>query len=203
MIRLRPGSSVPWKRPRRSTTQALCCGTMRTPSITNAITTPRSRIQNQYFASTGMNEAATAAPTASASFQNMSPPLDWAILCDPKRIAVGGEHVEGAPRLDPFDPVHPRLPARAAIAHARKPGAGIQPALEARRHAGVDRRHLLCGVPGLVDVHAVAAGRTENRRHEALRGELEPEPGRQRRAERRDAEHQQVEGAGHELDDHQ
>ena len=47
MIRLSPGSSVPWKRPRRSTTHALCCGTMRTPSMTKAMTTPSSRIQNQ------------------------------------------------------------------------------------------------------------------------------------------------------------
>ena len=73
MMRLRPGSSAPWKRPRRSTTQALCCGTMRTPSITNAITTPRTRIQNQYLDSAGTNEAATAAATATASFQNIDP----------------------------------------------------------------------------------------------------------------------------------
>ena len=75
MIRLSPGSSVPWKRPRRSTTHALCCGTMRTPSMTKATTTPSSRIQNQYLASAGTNDAATAAAIAIASFQNMFLPL--------------------------------------------------------------------------------------------------------------------------------
>ena len=53
MIRLRPGSSMPWNLPRRSTTQALCCGTMRTPSMTKATTTPMTSTQNQYFASAG------------------------------------------------------------------------------------------------------------------------------------------------------
>ena len=60
------GSSVPWKRPSLSTTQALCCGTMRTPSTTKAIATPMSRIQNQYADSAGTSEAATAAATAAA-----------------------------------------------------------------------------------------------------------------------------------------
>ena len=48
---------------------------MRTPSITNAITTPRSRIQNQYLDSAGTNEAATAAATATASFNTFPLPF--------------------------------------------------------------------------------------------------------------------------------
>ena len=35
-----PGSRMAWKWPSRSTTQALCCGTTRTPSITNTIASP-------------------------------------------------------------------------------------------------------------------------------------------------------------------
>ena len=47
MIRLRPGSSVLWNFPSRSTTHALCCGTMRTPSMTKATTTPMTSTQPQ------------------------------------------------------------------------------------------------------------------------------------------------------------
>jgi hypothetical protein len=38
MMMFRPGSSTSWNLPSRSTTQACCCGTTRTPSTTNAIT---------------------------------------------------------------------------------------------------------------------------------------------------------------------
>src|SRR5258706_724543 len=38
MMTLNPGSSTSWNLPNRSTTQALCCGTTRTPSITNTTT---------------------------------------------------------------------------------------------------------------------------------------------------------------------
>ncbi len=74
MMRFRPGSSVPWKRPRRSTTQALCCGTMRTPSITKATITPITSTQGQYFDSAGTSAAPTARPIATANFQNMLKP---------------------------------------------------------------------------------------------------------------------------------
>src|SRR5688572_26509328 len=138
MIRLRPGSSVPWKRPSRSITHALCCGTMRTPSTTKAMATPMSRIQNQYADSAGTIEAATAAATAAASFQNIFPPLCGTVLRDFERVAIGGEHVHGGARLQRLCTLDARLPARPAIAHPREPRRGIDPAFEACRHAGVD-----------------------------------------------------------------
>src|SRR5687768_15007452 len=114
MIRFNPGSRVPWNLPSRSTTQALCCGTMRTPSMTKATTTPITSTQNQYLASAGTNDAATASPTAAASFQSIPiPPMGEAALVsgkaflgDLERIAIGGkdiEHGAGLERLGALD----------------------------------------------------------------------------------------------------
>src|SRR5688572_7354345 len=188
MIRLSPGSSVPWKRPSRSITQALCCGTMRTPSMTKAIATPSTSTQPQYFDNAGTNDAAMASTTATASFQNMAdPPLGGTVLRDFQRIALGGEHVNRGPRLEPFPSLHARVPARSAVTHARQARGSVDPALEARRHARIDMRHLLALVSRPVDVHAVAADRSHDEEHDRLRAELEPQPGGERGAERGDA----------------
>src|SRR5688572_716484 len=94
----------------------------------------------------------TAAMTAAASFQNMPPP-PWcckpapppsgrAVLGDFERVAIGCDDEDRGAGLYRIGAFNARLPARATIAHAREARARVDPALEARRHAGVDRRHL-------------------------------------------------------------
>src|SRR5882672_5245977 len=70
-----------------------------------------------------------------------------ALRGDLERIAMGIHYVENAAGLQRIGPIHPRVPARAAILHAGKSLPRVGPLLEARRHASVDRRHLLGAVP--------------------------------------------------------
>src|SRR5919108_1629690 len=96
--------------------------------------------------------ATTASPTAIASFQSMDgPPLvagcagpcsGRAVLGDFEGVAIGREHVEHGARLERLRALDAGVPTCAAIAHARKARAGVDPLLEARWHAGVDRPHL-------------------------------------------------------------
>src|SRR5882672_2484176 len=218
MMRFNPGSSVLSKRPRRSTTHALCCGTMRTPSMRNATSTPMSSTQNQWPARPGTCVATIVAATATASFQSMvNSPFWWDAtagtagalfgtgLANFERVAIGGEYVDGGAGLERFRAFDAGVPARAAIAHAGEAGAGVDPALEAGRHSGVDRRHLPSAVPGAVGVHAVAAGRRNHAGDERLHGKHKAQSRGGGRAKGRDTEHQQVERSGEELgdDEHQ
>src|SRR5262245_39872971 len=204
MIRLSPGSSVPWKRPSRSTTQALCCGTMRTPSMTKAIVTPRNSTHIQYFDSAGTKDAATASTTAMISFTTMiRSPLGGTVLRDFQRIALGGEHIERRARFDGLSALDASVPARTAVAHPRKPRAYVDPAFETRRHARVDGRHLAGPVLRAVSVHAEAASAGHYREDDRLHAEIPSQPGRRRGAERGQAEHQQIERADQQFGDDQ
>src|SRR5687767_5625134 len=109
---------------------------MRTPSMTKATTTPMTSTQNQYLASAGTNDAATASATAAASFQSIpKPPIGSgstpasgkALLGDLERIAIGRKHVEHRPRLHAVGAFDVRVPARAAVAHAREARARVDP----------------------------------------------------------------------------
>src|SRR3954471_22385161 len=212
MMRLSPGSSTPWNRPRRSTTQALCCGTILTPSITNATITPMTRTQGQNRDNSGTMATTTAKPIAIASFQNMvePPPLvknlcpsGGAILDDFERVAIGREHVYRHPGLERFQALDSGIPARAAVAHPREPRAGIDPGLEARRHAGVDRGHLLGPVLLAIGMYAIAAARGDERREHHLQRKVVAEPCGAGGAKCGDAEHHQVERPRQQLYDHQ
>ena len=98
-----------------------------------------------------------------------------------------------------------RVPARAAIAHPRQARARIEPALEARRHAGIDRWHALAARTGAVDMHAVAARSSEHCGNDALHREGLAVVRCSRGAERRHGEHQEIERTAQELgdDEHQ
>src|SRR3954467_13541147 len=216
MMRLSPGSSTTWKRPKRSTTTANCCGTMRTPSITNAMTAPRNRIHPE----NGRNGWTMKAPTASATTTISLPNIEVPPFCanalasaaarsggalrgDLERIAMGIHDVEHASGLERLGPIDARIPARAAVADAGKPLGRIDPLLEAGRHAGVDGRHLPGAVLRAIEMHAVATHAGHRRRHDNLHGEAQPEPGRPSGAERGDADHQKVERPGEQLCDYQ
>src|ERR1051325_654467 len=214
MMRFRPGSRVPWKRPSRSTTQALCCGTIRTPSMTKATMTPISSTQPQYGLKAGTCEAMMATTTAAASFQNIvfspgtcdAPPLSGgAVLGDFERVAIGGKHKHGGARLQGFAALDAGLPARTAIAHAREARACIEPAFKACRHAAVDRRHAHSERARAIDMHAIAADRREQRGNDALGRKWLLEVGNGRGTKCGDREHQQIESAAQQLgnDQHQ
>src|SRR3954466_6933684 len=126
----------------------------------------------------------TAAAIAAASFQNMvdppcagdalapvAGPLGGTALGDFERVAIGSEHVNGDPGFERDVALDARVPARAAIAHAGEARAGIDPVLEGRRHAGVERRHLLRAVLRAVSVHAVAPGPGDDDGNDDLHGE--------------------------------
>src|SRR5690349_877570 len=162
-----------------------------------------------------MLAAMMAATTATASFQNMvfppwacdgaPPPSGGAVFGDLERVAIGGEHEQHGARLERFGTLDARVPGRAAVAHAREARTGVEPALEARRHAGVERRHALAARAGAVDVHPVAAGRGDHRRDNALHRKGLRHVGRRRGAERGHRQHHQIERPAQQLgdDEHQ
>src|SRR5262245_35622265 len=124
---------------------------MRTPSTTKAIATPSTSTHGQNFDSAGTTAATIDSTTATASFQNMSaPPPGRTVLRDFQRVAVGGQHVHRCTRLQRLPSLDARVPARAAVAHPREARRRVDPAFEARRHAGVDVRHLRTLVAGAV-----------------------------------------------------
>jgi len=95
------------------------------------------------------------------------------------------------------------VPRGATVAHSCKAAAFVDPVLEIRRLAGIDRSHLVFRILRAVDVHAVATRRSNHRGDDDL--ELEPASGigHNRPAEGRDPEHEQVERAGEQFDDHE
>src|ERR1700693_5248567 len=136
---LSPGSSVAWKRPSRSTTQAFCCGTTRTPSITN--TTASARMKNgTAYTRVGSNTAMTAVRTKTArilgsidtsltlsvgSSACASARANPAGSCgagfgDFEGVAIGGTDVEHFAGFTCALTNHARVPGRAAVAHAGK-----------------------------------------------------------------------------------
>src|SRR3954471_17920355 len=127
------------------------------------------------------------------SLPNMdTPPLEACVAASTLNARLGGDfervsictrYINHGAGLERLRAVDARVPARAAIAHARKARSRIDPFLEARRHAGVDRRHLPRAVPGPVGVYSVAPGCRNHRRDHDLRAEIEPEIRRRRCAE--------------------
>src|SRR6185295_5648268 len=150
--------------------------------------------------------ATIAAAIAAPSFQNMvEPPCAWdalagvtgtlggARLGDLEGVAIGSEYVDGGAGLECFRALDPGVPARAPVAYACETPARVDPTLEARRHASVDRRHLLGAVLRSPDVYSVAARTGDDESDDALDGERLADARGAGRAERGDAEHEQVE----------
>src|SRR5947209_2748645 len=134
---------------------------MRTPSMTKAMITPRNRIQPEKPRSPGVKYAATARTATMMSLPNMDPPLEaceaasmWTLGAwlggDFDRVSICARYINHGAGLERLRAVDARVPARAAIAHSRQARGGIDPLLEARRHARVDRRHLRRAVLGPV-----------------------------------------------------
>ena len=136
MIRLRPGSSTAWNLPSRSTTQALCCGTMRTPSIVNTTMTAMKKIHTEYFSVAGTCDAAIATTSAMISLTNMVPPrFEYCVASRASGrtrpghgqcVAFGREDVEHAARIDGCIAFDVRLPSSrrgSARARAARPGS--------------------------------------------------------------------------------
>src|SRR5262245_5284706 len=71
MMMFRPGSRISWNFPRRSTTQACCCGTTRTPSTTNAMKNARSATPIENTLVPFQANAATETMSAMISLKNM------------------------------------------------------------------------------------------------------------------------------------
>src|ERR1043166_1285788 len=109
-------------------------------------------------------------------------------------IALHFAHVDQCARIQrrPWLAVEACLPAGAAIMHARETCGAIDPPLEARRLSGIDRAHLLRCVAPAVSVDHIHTDCSDYRGNDYLHSKLQSEPGRERRAESCDTEHQQI-----------
>src|SRR5258706_3199274 len=122
--------------------------------------------------------------------------------CDFERVAICRDHIKHRPGVDSRIAVHQRVPRSAAVAHARATRALVYPVFEACRLPRIHVRHLPGRVLRAVHVDAVTAESRNRRRDDCLHTKRLAYPGRECRAESRDTEHQQVEGARQQLDDH-
>ena len=123
-----------------------------------------------------------------------------------ERAAVLPVDVERRARLGARAGGDPRIPRRAAVLHARRPRARVDPGLEDHGLAEVEEVVLRASPGGAgrasgsratVPTSATAQATDRLRRAAAAR------PGDGRAGEGAHADHQQVERAGHQLDDHQ
>src|SRR5258706_563837 len=150
----RPGSSIPLNLPKRSTTQALCCGTMRTPSITNA-TISAAMANGIVYGRIGSQLATRTVATATATIlKSMLPPRERESssaacarsgapgLGDLERIAIDCRDVENLAGLARRVARDLRVPECIPVLHPRVAGGLVDPRFE-------------CG--GLPDVQALHA----------------------------------------------
>src|ERR1019366_10156881 len=209
MIRLRPGSSTAWNLPRRSTTQACCCGTMRTPSITNTTMIASRKIQPAYFSVAGNCVAAIDSTIATISLGSMGIlPISLAcdhagsgeaLGCDLECAAFGCGDIDDCPWSEWPAARDARIPRCATVAHAREARRFVGPRLETCRLAGIDRCHLAAGIALVPCMHQVATDGGERAGDRGLRREAQSQPPEQRAAERRATKHQQAEPAAEQL----
>src|SRR5688572_21623891 len=148
-LRCSPGSRTRENLPRRSTTHALCCGTMRTPS---KMKTTIIAITNTAMLTVTLREttaAATVRITATRVFQNMCGLLSCSFvrllelpgrgLGDDQRLSFLRIDVEGGSRHRPDGGVgDARVPGGAAVLHAREPRALVGPLLQHHRLATIE-----------------------------------------------------------------
>src|SRR5580765_7145884 len=213
MMMFRPGSSTWWNFPRRSTTQAFCCGTTRTPSITNTVTsaTMANGIVNARSGSKlAMRKVAMMTPT---SLTSMLPPRFREIssaacarsggagLGNFECVAIDSGDIENFSGLGGDASGEVRVPARVAVFHARVARAFAHPGFEGGRLSHVDPPHGARTDPLLELMHPDDAGDGHDRGGEGLPQVRTARVPDTRSDQRGDAEDQQIEGSGHELGD--
>src|SRR5579859_217188 len=142
-MRLRPGSSTPWNLPRRSTTQAFCCGTMRMPSKSSTMIIATRNVAVVASGLRVIHAAAIVTRIATMVFTNIGASLLWLLArlgrSDDERAAVLRFDVErGARRRIVVAAREPRVPEGAAVAHARDARRLVGPALEHHRLAAIE-----------------------------------------------------------------
>src|SRR5438067_2161344 len=200
MMSSRPGSSTRWNLPRRSTTQAFCCGTMRTPSNNNTMIMATRNVATVAVALCVSHAAASVTRIAMIVFTNISVPSLVVGLsarlrrCHDERVAVLRFDVEGGPgRGILVRTSEARVPEGTAVAHPRDARRLVRPALEHDRLAAIEQVGAgdlaLRGVPV---VHQERAGDRHGRADERLHELVHPEPRRRGRGESAQADHQQI-----------
>src|SRR6266571_5317748 len=213
MMMLRPGSSTSLNLPSRSTTQALCCGTTRTPSTTNTATSATMKkgiAKGRICSMLAMMKVATTTPTI---LKSMLPPEElevpfrpWAGLRRPglgnlEGAAIDCRDVEDFAGLAGCIARDLRVPERVAVFHARVAGAFIDPGVERGRLGEIQPPHARGRDRLPVAMHPDDAGDGDGRGGERLPDERAvriPDP---RRHQGRDTEHEQVKRAAHQLGD--
>src|SRR5688572_19120904 len=206
----RPGSRTRENLPRRSTTHALCCGTMRTPSITT--TTSMARTNTAMVADTLLktNAVATARITAIIVFQNIgATSLCWLFggsFDDDERLPLLRIDVERGARDGLGACSHPGVPAGAAVLHPREARGLVGPAfqhdgLAAVEEVGAALVGLAVRLVPMVHHQRPADGHAPAR--ERLDECVAPSPADHGRREGAYTQDHQVEGARDELGDDQ
>src|SRR5712691_11455881 len=213
MMMFSPGSSTWWNLPSRSTIQAYCCGTTRTPSMTNTATSATMKNGIANGRTSGMAARTKVATTSATILKSMLPPAEREIslkscgalrrpgLGNLERAAIYCGDVEDLAGLAGRIARDLRVPERVPVLHARLARAPVDPGLEGGRLAEIQRPH----APGHdrlpVSMHPDDAGDGDDRGGDRLPDERAariPDP---RRHQRRDTEHEQVKRAAHQLGD--
>src|SRR5882672_5854613 len=213
MMTFNPGSRIWWNLPSRSTTQALCCGTTRTPSITNTATsaTMANGIVNARSGSTlAMMNVATTTPMSLASMLPPSVREISSAACDRsggpglgnfEGVAIDCGDIENFARLGRGVSGDLRVPQRVAIPDARVTRALVDPGFESGGLSDVDPPHGTGHHRPLVAMHEEEARDRDDRRTDCLPQVRATRVADARSDERGDAEDEQVERARHQLGD--
>src|SRR5262245_56437052 len=120
---------------------------------------------------------------------------------DRERIAIDRGDVEDLARVAGGVARDLRVPLRVAVLHARVARALVDPGLEGRRLADVEAAHALRAQAVAVAMHPERSGDREDSGDDRLRQMAAARVRDARPHEARDAQHQQIERAGHQLGD--
>src|SRR5438445_11136873 len=213
MMMFRPGSSTPLNLPSRSTIQAFCCGTTRTPSTTNtaaSATMKKGIAKGRICSMLAMMKVATTTPTI---LKSMLPPVELEIPFRPCAGLRGPDlgNLEGAAidcgDVEDFAGLAGslardlRVPERVAVFHACVACTLVDPGFEARRLADVQPPHARGRDRLPVSMHPRDARDGDDCGGDRLPDERAARISDARRHQGRDAEHEQVERAAHQLGD--
>src|SRR2546426_4968996 len=180
MMMLRPGSSTSLNLPSRSTTQALCCGTTRTPSTTNTATSATMKkgiAKGRICSMLAMMKVATTTPTI---LKSMLPPEELEVPFRPcaglrrpglgnlEGAAIDCRDVEDFAGLAGSVARDLRVPERVAVFHARVAGAFVHPGVEGGRLAEIQPLHALRAERLFVPVHPDDTRDRDDRRADRL-----------------------------------
>src|SRR5512135_990485 len=213
MITLSPGSSTWWNLPRRSTIQAFCCGTTRTPSITNtaASATMKKGIANGR--DSGKKAMMMVAMTTPRTFASMLSPVEREISLRPcvrsggpglgnfERVAIDRIDVENFAALAGDIARDLRVPKRIAVPYACLAGVLVHPRIERGRLAKIQSPHTFGFDRFLVPSNPDYSANRDRRRDQRLPGEHAARVRQARAGETGNTKHEQIERARHQLDD--